>query len=390
MENFALEIAQEEIEKKSARCRELDEKRRSLLSRIDKAESARQSVREPIYLKVRDEYEQRLRALEGELEPLIGELEQSRASVDERLKQIDTQANSLRDALDELIFRHRVGEFDEQSLEERKAPLEEELQGLEDRRRDLTDMLNHISTLGSAPCKASAGSEPRAEKSPVGPTAHAGSTPPIPVRTPPPAPGPQPFHVEEAVDEHDSSREDTEGADAFVDVTEWVGEFVHDESAEDTRNDESPTPTATAPPHLTPRIDPSENPPQDQLTDLADPLEESSDWSEEDAVPRDDGTSFGSSLPILAIKSGPGAGKKLPLLPVSMTIGREVDNNIELKDEDVARYHARVSYDAGKYVIEDVEGSSGTFVNGKRITKAALAAGDVIRVGGTELSIDLG
>ena len=72
-----------------------------------------------------------------------------------------------------------------------------------------------------------------------------------------------------------------------------------------------------------------------------------------------------------------------------MTIGRELDNNIELKDQDVARYHARITYHAGEYVIHDLEGSSGTFVNGEKISKKTLSPGDTIRAGDTELAFDL-
>ena len=74
---------------------------------------------------------------------------------------------------------------------------------------------------------------------------------------------------------------------------------------------------------------------------------------------------------------------------MTMMVGREVDNNIEIRDMNVARYHARISFEAGKYVIQDIEGSPGTFVDGERITKVALAPGAVIRVGGTELKFCL-
>jgi hypothetical protein len=219
--------------------------------------------------------------------------------------------------------------------------------------------------------------------------------------------------------------DETSGADAFVDPSEWLGEFLADDSRESPTTEDAQTPAVNtvntssnveklergkkgkhdAHPELlaarergettgaaptspyTPDVDTA-----DPLANLADPGNESAEPSgaptpRRGPAPRADSPPTG--LPILTVASGPGAGKKLPLLPVTMTLGREVDNNIELKDKDVARYHARISYESGKYVIQDLEGSSGTFVNGQKVTKAALAPGDVIRVGSTELTLDM-
>ena len=93
-------------------------------------------------------------------------------------------------------------------------------------------------------------------------------------------------------------------------------------------------------------------------------------------------------FPLLIIVQGPGEGKKLPLLPMTMTLGREVDNDLELKDEDVARYHARIEYDDGVYKLIDIDTSSGTWVNGEKVDETTLENGDKIRVGSTEMLID--
>ena len=61
---------------------------------------------------------------------------------------------------------------------------------------------------------------------------------------------------------------------------------------------------------------------------------------------------------------------------------------IELKDPDVGRYHARVLYDRGRFVLEDLESSNGTWLNGEKISEAALKNGDRIKIGETELAID--
>jgi len=94
------------------------------------------------------------------------------------------------------------------------------------------------------------------------------------------------------------------------------------------------------------------------------------------------------TLPSLVFVSGPHAGQSIALLPTSLTIGREHDNNVEIKDPDVARYHARILRERDEYVVEDLSSTTGTWVNGKRVQRAVITHGDVIRVGKTELALD--
>jgi pSer/pThr/pTyr-binding forkhead associated (FHA) protein len=93
-------------------------------------------------------------------------------------------------------------------------------------------------------------------------------------------------------------------------------------------------------------------------------------------------------MPSLVFVNGAHAGESIPLLPTTLTIGREHDNNVELKDPDVARYHARIVHERGRYVVEDLDSTTGTWVNGQRTKKAPLNNGDVVRVGSTEIAID--
>lgn len=351
MENVTLEIAETEIETQVARCRELDRERRALADRIEKAEAARESVKESIYRKVRSEYDTRLAAVERELGPIVEALEKSHAALRTEMAEIERQDEELRDRLDELAFRARVGELDDRMFEGAHAPIENQRERLQQRRKALTRV---AALLGAA------------DAPPSDPVQRSNSVPAAPA-SPPAEP---PVQVEEAGD--------------FVDPTEWLEEFVPDEpGAEQSPQGEGADPLADfADPNDEPAA-PSRDAPPIRAAEPTHGL-----------APRDAAEPAryapASALPILTITSGPGAGRRLPLLPVTMTLGREVDNNIELKDKDVARYHARISCESGKYVIQDLEGSSGTFVNGESVTRAALAAGDVIRIGSTELSLELG
>lgn len=66
----------------------------------------------------------------------------------------------------------------------------------------------------------------------------------------------------------------------------------------------------------------------------------------------------------------------------SATIGRSPDATIMLDDAEISRLHARISRtEPGVLVLEDLGSRNGTFVNGIRVKRRALALGDKIRIG---------
>jgi len=65
------------------------------------------------------------------------------------------------------------------------------------------------------------------------------------------------------------------------------------------------------------------------------------------------------------------------------TIGRLRRCEITVTDDSVSRYHARITYKDGHYILQDLESRNGTYVDGKRITDAViLTEGNHIAVGG--------
>jgi len=67
--------------------------------------------------------------------------------------------------------------------------------------------------------------------------------------------------------------------------------------------------------------------------------------------------------------------------PSSM-IGREAINDIPLNDPEVSRRHARIEFADGRYILEDLGSTNGTYLNGRRLTEAApLKDNDVIEFG---------
>jgi serine phosphatase RsbU (regulator of sigma subunit) len=71
-------------------------------------------------------------------------------------------------------------------------------------------------------------------------------------------------------------------------------------------------------------------------------------------------------MPQLAIKSGPLAGKTIPL-DRSVTLGRGSSADIDLADRSVSRRHAVIAPKNGGWLLTDLSTANGTFVEGARI-----------------------
>ena len=70
-----------------------------------------------------------------------------------------------------------------------------------------------------------------------------------------------------------------------------------------------------------------------------------------------------------------------PLEGKEVTIGRKPGNTIQIDNLAVSGRHARVVRVGSKLVLEDLNSTNGTYVNGERITKHVLRHGDRITVG---------
>jgi pSer/pThr/pTyr-binding forkhead associated (FHA) protein len=64
-----------------------------------------------------------------------------------------------------------------------------------------------------------------------------------------------------------------------------------------------------------------------------------------------------------------------------ITIGRNVKNDIQIDNLSVSKQHARIVKHEGKYFIEDMKSTNGTYLNEKKIAKEKLANNDVITIG---------
>jgi len=85
----------------------------------------------------------------------------------------------------------------------------------------------------------------------------------------------------------------------------------------------------------------------------------------------------------LVIQRGPQAGQMFTLRDGVNTVGRDPGNDVLLYEDSVSRSHARVVVQPEGVWIEDLGSTSGTLVNGQRVTGSTwLRSGDVVQLGG--------
>ena len=84
----------------------------------------------------------------------------------------------------------------------------------------------------------------------------------------------------------------------------------------------------------------------------------------------------------LIMRSGPTPGASFTLEGDQMDVGRDSTNEIVINDAEISRRHARLTFQGGKYVLEDLGSTNGTFVNGQRLAgPRVLKSGEVVSFG---------
>lgn len=90
-------------------------------------------------------------------------------------------------------------------------------------------------------------------------------------------------------------------------------------------------------------------------------------------------------MPKIIVKQG-GQSREIPLAKETFSIGRTPDNDLEVKDSLISRRHSSIVRKGERFVVNDLGSANGTYVNRDRIETRLLKAGDVIRVGDTEIT----
>jgi FHA domain len=434
----ATELEPARIEELLSAYRDLQAQFDVVRERLRRAEDNRNTVPRRIYDRVRADYDRELDSIRARLTPLRDELDRVHESLEAQYRDAGSALQAVEEQLAEVEFRHRIGEYQAGTYDEMRRELDaragdarsrqitfeatlgaivsmrspEAVDVAEAAETDITPGVTPDNSpdtdldttpdtiLGSAPGTAPEtdldtmadnilGSAPgTAFDAPLDDTSDmVVDEPPTleSVGEPAPAPasapegtsaGPRPV-----LNTNDIAT--SVQRDGFENPQQWISEMGTDAGHNDRRVRLS-APTAPAP------VKPS---PSDELDAVLAPLQaettmQSSPASSASPASPSPTMVASSSLPSLVFVSGPYTGQAIALLPTTLTIGREHDNNVEIKDPEVARYHARILRERDDFVVEDLNSSTGTWVNGERKQRTVLSHGDVIRVGQTELALD--
>jgi len=80
--------------------------------------------------------------------------------------------------------------------------------------------------------------------------------------------------------------------------------------------------------------------------------------------------------------------REVPVGSRPVTIGRAPDNDLSVDNLAVSSYHAKIYFEAGRMVIEDLNSLNGTFVNDLRVERATLHDGDKVHIGKHIIKVD--
>ena len=72
------------------------------------------------------------------------------------------------------------------------------------------------------------------------------------------------------------------------------------------------------------------------------------------------------------------------------TIGRVSDNTFEITEASVSSHHCEILLRGSEVVVKDLGSTNGTFINGEKITEAALKSGQILRCGMIEMRLESG
>jgi len=80
--------------------------------------------------------------------------------------------------------------------------------------------------------------------------------------------------------------------------------------------------------------------------------------------------------------------KEVPVGNRPVTVGRAPDNDLPVDNLAVSNYHAKIYFEAGRMVVEDLDSLNGTFVNDLRVERATLHDGDNVHIGKHKIKVD--
>lgn len=317
----------------------------------ERAESARSDVSGAVFTRVMADYRERLKALEAEAMPLKIKARDAHGAL--RISYADVQKANEQAAAEreELIFRCKVGEFDQavldtriQQPEQRLAECAEALKALDERRARFLEAFGGDAALEAFMAQPQAAAKPAPPQAPA--------TQPIPVQTPPPA-------APERAAPHD------EPETRAVPITfEPPAPPPVPDVGEADRTRMIPIPEASVPLSDTQPV----------------PGSAASDGGEARTM------ILPAAVVLVHLQGEP--DRECPVSAVT-TIGRSDHNVICIPRRNISREHASIQASPAGFVLRDHGSQNGTLVNGDTIKECVLADGDIIVIGDAQLDFKL-
>jgi len=90
----------------------------------------------------------------------------------------------------------------------------------------------------------------------------------------------------------------------------------------------------------------------------------------------------------LVITSGPKSGLEIPLGTEPLTIGRSSESGFQIRDDYTSTHHARLLLWGEEWVIQDLDSTNGTFLDGKRVSvPTQVPMNTPVKVGATSFEL---
>ncbi|MBP9144927.1 MAG: FHA domain-containing protein [Thermoanaerobaculia bacterium] len=346
-------------------------------------EARRESVSEPVYRRVREDYSKRIDELDRLARPLRVEATRAIGVLDSELARLATEKEEVEVDLQEIELRRFLEEYTEAEFEERSRVPRERLAelGLELEKlrasRELWLAARGEAVAGAiaetaAPESAASPESTQATGSSSGSWAGVGSAP-APVH-PPPAISPL-VPTPTGIDLRPLSP-------ASITMPRPIPPPRVSSPA--IPIPPSPAPVAAIPASVSMAPLPPPPPPAPPAVPALDHTvvytPEPPSFFPESVDPGAAGATLRLQATLVPADAGDGSARGHVLSPEN-TLGRVSENSIQIQHGSVSRHHALLRYTEDGWTLEDLGAENGTWVNGERIEKRRLADGDRVNIG---------